>query len=130
MLKKFEVHWAIQMPIFAIKDYEGFLHIMLETFDKHSRMTTVWYHKRNLTISFKAIEFTRVFGVLGRYGKKIEIKAKKMKKGRKRVLDKFYISRTHTKRNGFSSGCNQRTWDRKNFCGRGALAMSIGLGQK
>ena len=60
------------MPVFCIRDYEGFLHIMVDTYDGFSRTNLFLYLGRDLVISYKATNFTRVFGILGPHGKKIE----------------------------------------------------------
>ena len=68
------------MPVFCIRDYEGFLRIMIETYDRFSRSSTFKYLGCKLTVSFKPANFTRVFGVPGHAqgGRKIESKLKKL----------------------------------------------------
>lgn len=33
-IRKAQVEWVIQMPVFCIRDYEGFLCIMIEMYDR------------------------------------------------------------------------------------------------
>ncbi len=68
------------MPIFCIRDYEGFLRLMIEMYNRLSRTSTFAYLGCNLVISFRLVDFTRVFGILGHAqgGRKINIKPKKL----------------------------------------------------
>ena len=79
-IRKAQVEWVVQMPVFCIRDYEGFLLIMIETYDRFSRTSTFEYLGCNLVVSFKSADFTRVFGILGHAQgeRKIESKPKKM----------------------------------------------------
>ncbi len=73
-IRRAQVEWAIQMPIFCIRDYEGYLRTMIETYGRASRRSTFQYLGRNLVVSFKAADFTRVFGIPGQRGRKIQPK--------------------------------------------------------
>lgn len=42
-LHRAQVHWAVQMPLFPIKEYEGPLRGMIDTFDRFSRSSTLKY---------------------------------------------------------------------------------------
>lgn len=78
LLRNAGVHWAIQMPLFPIKNFKPTLRIMVNIFDRHTRKSTFQYRKHLVTVSFTPADFTRVFGILGRNGQKIEIKKHKM----------------------------------------------------
>ena len=67
-----QVEWAIRMLMFCIQDYKGFLHTMITTYDKVSRTSSFPYLGRDLVVSYKAGDFTRVFGIPWPQGKKIE----------------------------------------------------------
>lgn len=77
-LHKAQVEWAVRMPVFPIREYEGALRFMVDTFERHTCTNTFEYLRRDVTISFKAGDFTGVFGIPGSQGKKIDLKAKKM----------------------------------------------------
>ena len=79
-IRKAQVEWVVQMPVFCIREYEGFLRIMIETYDRFSQTSTFEYLGCNLIVSFKPADFTRVFGIPGHAqgGRKIESKPKKM----------------------------------------------------
>ena len=62
------------MTDFCIQDYEGFLRTMIKTYGRASRKSTFPYLGRDLVVSFKAADFTRVFGILGPPGKKVHPK--------------------------------------------------------
>lgn len=64
-LRKAEVEWAIRMPMFPMREYEGALRFMVDTFHRHTCTSTFEYLGRDVTISFKAGDFTRVFGIPG-----------------------------------------------------------------
>ena len=64
-IKRAQVEWAIRMPVFCIRDYEGCLRAMIETYGRASRRSTFQYLDRDLVVSFKAADFTRVFGIRG-----------------------------------------------------------------
>ena len=68
---KNNIRRAIRMSIFCIPDYEGFLHTMIDTYDRFSRTNSFSYLGRDLVISYKATDFTRVFGIPGPSGKKL-----------------------------------------------------------
>lgn len=82
-LQRAGVHWAIQMLVFPIKKFEVPLQMMVGVFDANSRTRTFDYGNHRLRVSFVAADFTRVFGIPGRNGKKVELKAKKMNKDMK-----------------------------------------------
>ena len=77
------------MSIFCIPDYEGFLHTMIDTYDRFSRTNSFSYLGRDLVISYKAADFTRVFGIPehAQGGKKIDGNPMKLRRG-KDVLDR------------------------------------------
>ena len=64
-IKRAQVEWAIRMPVFCIREYEGCLRAMIETYDRTSQRSTFQYLGRDLVVSFKAANFTRVFGIPG-----------------------------------------------------------------
>ena len=73
-IRRAQVEWAIRMPIFCIRDYKGFLRTMIETYGRSSWRSTFEYLDRDLVVSFKPTDFTRVFGILGSQGKKVQPK--------------------------------------------------------
>ena len=79
-IRKAQVEWVVQMPVFCIRDYEGFLRIMIETYDRFSRSSTFKYLGCKLIVSFRRADFTWVFSILGHAqgGRKIESKPKKL----------------------------------------------------
>ena len=68
------MEWAIRMPFFCIQEYEGFLRAMIETYGRGSRKSTFQYLGKDLVVSFKAANFTRVFGIPRLQGKKVQSK--------------------------------------------------------
>ena len=48
------------------------MHTIIETYDRVSRTSSFPYLGKNLVVSYKAGDFTRVFGIPGPHGKKIE----------------------------------------------------------
>lgn len=68
------MEWVFRMPVFCIQDYEGALRTMIETYGKASRKNTFPYLGRDLIVSFKATDCTRVFGIPGLQGKKVQSK--------------------------------------------------------
>ncbi len=48
---------------FCIRDYKGFLHAMIETYGRASRRSSFEYLDKDLVVSFKATDFTQVFGI-------------------------------------------------------------------
>jgi hypothetical protein len=73
-MRRAQVEWAVRMPVFCIREYEGFLRTMIEAYDRFSRTSTFSYLGKNVVISFRAADFTRVFGIPGTQGAKIEYK--------------------------------------------------------
>ena len=73
-IKRAQVEWAIWMPVFCIRDYEDFLHTMIETYGKSSQWSTFECLDKDLVVSFKVVDFTRVFGIPGPQGKKVQPK--------------------------------------------------------
>lgn len=71
-VRQAQVHWAVQMPIFCIKDFEVVLCAMIGTYDRHLHQSVFDYQHQRITISFTTSEFRRVFGILGVKGKKID----------------------------------------------------------
>lgn len=65
-----QVHWAVQMLVFCIKDFEVVLCAMIDTYDRHRHQSVFDYQHQRITISFMASEFKRVFGIPGMKGKK------------------------------------------------------------
>lgn len=51
---------------------------MIAAFDHTTKKSTFQYMKHTVTVSFTAADFTRVFGIPGRNGKKVDMKAQKM----------------------------------------------------
>lgn len=79
-IRKAQVEWAIQMPVFCIRDYKGFLDTMIETYDRFYRNSLFTYLGHDLVISFRLANFTRVFGIPGHAqgGRKIDNKPEKL----------------------------------------------------
>lgn len=71
-LRQAQVQWAIQMPIFCIKDFEVVLWAMIGAYDPHRRQSVFDYEHRQITVSFASTRFTRVFGIPGVQGKKVD----------------------------------------------------------
>lgn len=82
-LRRAGVHWAIQMPLPSIREYEGPLRGMIDTFDRDSRRSTLKYCGTEIQISFSAQEISRVFGIPGMHGKKIDLKPRKLSREEK-----------------------------------------------
>ena len=59
---------------FCIREYEGCLCAMIKTYGRASRKSTFQYLDRDMVVSFKAADFTRVFGIPGPQGKKVQPK--------------------------------------------------------
>ena len=57
-IRRAQVEWAIQMPTFCIRDNEGCLRAMIETYGKTYQRSTIQYLGRDLVVSFKATDFT------------------------------------------------------------------------
>lgn len=57
--------------------------MMVDVFDATSRMSMFDYDNHRLRVSFTTVDFTRVFSIPGRNGKKVELKAKKINKDTK-----------------------------------------------
>ena len=57
-IRKAQAEWVVQMPVFCIRDYERFLRIMIETYDRFSRSSTFEYLGCKLTVSFRLADFT------------------------------------------------------------------------
>ena len=87
-IRRAQVEWAIQMPVFCIRHFEGVLHTMLGAYDRHSRRSSFPYLGQDLVISFQPANFTKVFDIPGsaQGGKKIDKKPKKMGKETKLQL--------------------------------------------
>ena len=66
------------MPFFCIRDYDGALQMLVDSFDRHAYMSNFEHLGYNLKITFSKEKFMRVFGIPGRIWKKIEMKAKKI----------------------------------------------------
>ena len=64
-IQKAQVEWAIWMPVFYIRDFEGILCIMIEAYDRHSHRSSVPYLGYDVVVSFRPADFTRVFGIPG-----------------------------------------------------------------
>ena len=56
---------------------------MVKTYNRHSRTSTFMYKKHQMTVSFNSRDFTRVFGIPGLGGKKVEIKNHKLSQAQK-----------------------------------------------
>ena len=59
---------------FLHRAYEGCLRAMIETYGRTSRRSTFQYLGRDLVVSFRAADFTRVFGIPGPQGKQVQPK--------------------------------------------------------
>lgn len=75
-LRQAQVHWAVQMPIFLIKDFEVVLRAMIGSYDRHHHQSIFDYQHQRITVSFTTDEFTRVFGIPRIKGKKIDTSQK------------------------------------------------------
>lgn len=62
-IRKAQVEWAIRMPVFCIREYEGFLETMIDAYNRFSKTSSFSYLEWDLVISFRAADFTRVFGI-------------------------------------------------------------------
>ena len=78
ILIRAQVHWAIQLPIFSIRVFEPVLRTMIKTYSAQSSTSTFMYKEHQMTVSFKPRDFTRVFGIPGPDGKKVEFKSHKL----------------------------------------------------
>ena len=83
ILVRAQVHWAIQLPIFSIRLFKLVLRTMIKTYNRHSRTSAFMYKKHQMTVSFNSRDFTRVFGIPGLGGKKVEIKNRKLSQEQK-----------------------------------------------
>ena len=78
ILVRAQVHQAIQLPIFSIRLFESILRTMVGSYDQRSRTSTFQYKQHQVTVSFKPNDFTRVFGIPGPGGRKVDIKTQKL----------------------------------------------------
>lgn len=56
---------------------------MIKTYSQHSQTSTFMYKKHQMTVSFKPRDFTRVLGILGPSGKKVELGNRKLSENQK-----------------------------------------------
>jgi hypothetical protein len=49
-MRRAQVEWAVKMPVFCIREYEGFLRTMIEAYDRFSRTSTFSYLGRNVVV--------------------------------------------------------------------------------
>lgn len=84
-LGRARVHWAIQMPIFAIRDFEPCLRMMIKSYNDELRSFSFKYQHTDVTVSFAPDDFARVFGIPDE-GKKVDKQAMKISAERKNQL--------------------------------------------
>lgn len=65
------------MPVFAIRDFEPCLRMMITAYDRYARESVFTYQQSTVTVSFTAEAFTKVFGITSE-GKKVDKNATKM----------------------------------------------------
>lgn len=79
------MHWAIQMQIVAIRDFEPCLRMMIKSYNDELRTSSFKYQHTDVIVSFTSDDFARVFGILDE-GKKMDKHVMKMSIERKNQL--------------------------------------------